>query len=73
MRSQAVARACAQCGERPAIFRISFWQALPLAIAPGPNLRRPLCDDCAGGLIFMGSLMLAAVAIIVFVLAVILW
>jgi hypothetical protein len=64
---------CAQCRERPATFRASFWQALPLAVAPGPGLNRSLCDDCAGGLIFIGGQILAAVALVVFVLAVILW
>jgi hypothetical protein len=64
---------CSQCKEKPATFRVPFWLALPLAIVPGLDLHRPLCDDCAGGLIFMGALMLAAVAVVAFVLAVIVW
>jgi hypothetical protein len=64
---------CSQCKEERATFRVPFWLALPLAIVPGLDLHRPLCDDCAGGRILMGTLMLAAVAVVAFVLAVIVW
>ena len=62
---------CKQCGERPAVAGALRWYGA-LFVTAWPDSGK-YCADCAGGQNFFGLLVVIAIAVVAFVLAVIVW
>lgn len=65
---------CARCKEKAATGKLAWYAWLPWLFIAGPNiLSGNSCDDCAGGMEFVGGLFTLVLAIAAFVVVVIVW